>query len=589
MCKPRWDEFIAAEVSSFKSLLLGQIKRIDNEAITCPHSKLNPATMNKTVSVPETIFNGIKELDVDFDPVLCASTDFCQECCDRFADKKQRIQDHHGDVNLVKAARKESSVMYYISKAWWDSTRSNPGWKKKKTEFPNNEIPRPDDAVYAADVFCSHGELDIHEFKRIAVSQDIYDIICNRFSGFSTISTEKVECMECMESRATELVDMDDHVDQAATEKGMFKRLLQRNRRIYANKAYRALPIEFYNAWVAYVSAPLTQPKPKEIDLSLLYCTHGLLRYDVSTDNIKEQYWTYALDTEWDYLALVYPVIGTPLEVQKSKNDLKYELFTDIPVCDACRLERLLEYTEATITVEKHGDIADMTETRSNPDDAYVVSAIVGHRTDAFGQPEYRVRWDGYGSDEDTWEPPSSFSDASLIKTYHKKVGPKKRDRQQIVNVDEYAPPSKPDKPDKQLVIDIDAVAIVEPEQKRESTTPELVDLVSIPQTRKRTRVSMAESPPDSPKSGSRSKRQRSSVVEQVITPELTVHELMLKVFPLTQLNETFGIPPLYQRLVYNDRELAPEETMKQAGIYHGQVLKMMVFDQSACKFDFTG
>ncbi|KAJ3380538.1 hypothetical protein HDU84_005756 [Entophlyctis sp. JEL0112] len=53
--------------------------------------------------------------------------------------------------------------------------------------------------------------------------------------------------------------------------------------------------------------------------------------------------------------------------------------------------------------------------------EVFVVERILEHVYDKKSRSRlYKVRWKGYGSDEDTWEPASSFTDKSFIRDYDK-------------------------------------------------------------------------------------------------------------------------------------------------------------------------
>ena len=41
--------------------------------------------------------------------------------------------------------------------------------------------------------------------------------------------------------------------------------------------------------------------------------------------------------------------------------------------------------------------------------DEYIVDKVVGHRWKKDGTLEFRVHWKGFDTNEDTWEPPSTF------------------------------------------------------------------------------------------------------------------------------------------------------------------------------------
>jgi len=53
-------------------------------------------------------------------------------------------------------------------------------------------------------------------------------------------------------------------------------------------------------------------------------------------------------------------------------------------------------------------------------EDVYVVEAIVGHKVDRKGKVLYCVKWEGYPSSDNTWEPEENFGDHNVILTEYK-------------------------------------------------------------------------------------------------------------------------------------------------------------------------
>uniref|UniRef100_A0A0K0DZ10 Chromo domain-containing protein n=1 Tax=Strongyloides stercoralis TaxID=6248 RepID=A0A0K0DZ10_STRER len=60
-------------------------------------------------------------------------------------------------------------------------------------------------------------------------------------------------------------------------------------------------------------------------------------------------------------------------------------------------------------------------------DDHYVVEKIVDHRT-VRGIRQYRIRWDGLTSDDDTWQTIDTFDDINFVKHYDDMVARKKKE-----------------------------------------------------------------------------------------------------------------------------------------------------------------
>jgi Chromo (CHRromatin Organisation MOdifier) domain len=55
-------------------------------------------------------------------------------------------------------------------------------------------------------------------------------------------------------------------------------------------------------------------------------------------------------------------------------------------------------------------------------EEGHVVDLVVGLRKEQDGIPRYRVRWYGYGRDDDTWEPREHLPEP-LVRSYDQRVG----------------------------------------------------------------------------------------------------------------------------------------------------------------------
>ena len=57
-----------------------------------------------------------------------------------------------------------------------------------------------------------------------------------------------------------------------------------------------------------------------------------------------------------------------------------------------------------------------------NEEPEYVVEKIVRTKRQSNGSHLYRIRWYGYGREEDTWEPREHLPEA-MIRRYHRRTG----------------------------------------------------------------------------------------------------------------------------------------------------------------------
>lgn len=68
-------------------------------------------------------------------------------------------------------------------------------------------------------------------------------------------------------------------------------------------------------------------------------------------------------------------------------------------------------------------EIVSLDEIRQEGQNWYTVQGVVGHRELGRGKYLYRVRWEGYDKDEDSWLSPDDFSSPQPIADYWAKLG----------------------------------------------------------------------------------------------------------------------------------------------------------------------
>uniref|UniRef100_A0A0K0EPI9 Chromo domain-containing protein n=1 Tax=Strongyloides stercoralis TaxID=6248 RepID=A0A0K0EPI9_STRER len=74
---------------------------------------------------------------------------------------------------------------------------------------------------------------------------------------------------------------------------------------------------------------------------------------------------------------------------------------------------------------------------RADEDTRYFIEKIVDHRT-IDGVKQYRIRWSGYTSDDDTWQTIDTFDDINFVKHYDDMVARKEREKEPDVKDEEW-------------------------------------------------------------------------------------------------------------------------------------------------------
>lgn len=412
-----------------------------------------------------------------------------------------------------------------------------------------------------------------------------------------------------------------------------------------------SLTIEFVDAWRAFVRKPTFASIPITIDTLTLLCHHGRLIYDLNIDNSRNGDISYLTSKEWDIICQKYQLNGVTVVIQKAVlAGGDSILFSEKDTCQECRLNRLLDYTEGLITIskERQNQITDEStdkEVNQQPTDfrndgaSYEIEKVVAHKQEG-GQSLFLVRWTGFDSVDDTWEPIECFDN---IDTINKFMDAKKDangvliEEPQISNVstdnqinESLLAPLHSMKPEEN---DDDVILLSEVRQKpaaskkssrpksgetlelssddddiqftgtssRKHNTPINVEDSHIKKSSKRQRLNSSDGfkletkkkimkqcvSDDSEvlvKAKSSSRRAKTVNLEFKIKSTTTLRELSLTVM------DRFFVPSIYQKLSLEGLILdKPDATMRELNIYPGVTLKLEAFDQNLKKFDFSG
>ena len=76
-------------------------------------------------------------------------------------------------------------------------------------------------------------------------------------------------------------------------------------------------------------------------------------------------------------------------------------------------------------------------ESLNSNDNVYTIEEILDHKMSASGEDFYLIKWIGYPSEENTWEPYANLQDClNLVKAYNNKIKKSKAKFKSVVNKD---------------------------------------------------------------------------------------------------------------------------------------------------------
>ncbi|KAJ8657630.1 hypothetical protein O0I10_006696 [Lichtheimia ornata] len=80
-------------------------------------------------------------------------------------------------------------------------------------------------------------------------------------------------------------------------------------------------------------------------------------------------------------------------------------------------------FAPSQLKMVSQDELVDVNELYEHEGQYYTIQSIVDHKQLAPGNYMYRVRWEGYSANDDTWEPPESFNSTQPIAEYWNKLG----------------------------------------------------------------------------------------------------------------------------------------------------------------------
>jgi hypothetical protein len=387
-----------------------------------------------------------------------------------------------------------------------------------------------------------------------------------------------------------------------STKESQYLKRIERNIILQTEKKYFYIPIgifnlifEFINEWRKFLKEPLENDPPKEIDIQSFFCKHNLLSFDINIDKgLVKKSFKPILESDWDLLAGEYHVLGNPVGFIH----IEGLRLPDVETCEFCRMESLMNYENATITISRKAAIVI-----SNDSKEYSIDEVQGHRRRRDGTLEFKIKWTGYA--ETTWEPETnimaqsrldyilnhydnSFEEA--IKTARLELEDSESVSSLIVEGVQCLNTGQG------IVVDIsdsdDIYSGKTSKSKKRSSPDTLVhdnEFESTTPVRKSNRkvTSRVEAEEGRYKSGgevqsfTRSGGRSVKNIFANVTPTTTVKDIGIEI-----LHQLF-IPPLYQKLIFDNKILDdPTSTMRDLSIFNGAVLTLEVFDESTGAFD---
>ncbi len=170
-----------------------------------------------------------------------------------------------------------------------------------------------------------------------------------------------VGCLQCFESRQTKSAAEQELQERAKSEKTLLSKPFKTKSYQPMNMIeYYLVAASFMDEWRSFVRSPLAHSPPQDgIKNQQLLCAHMKLSFNPILDN--DHRLAECLDhDEWTALSFVY---SADLPIRMSATEESF------PICEPCRLSRLLDYQECKVYLEFRHDKESMANEWQDEDD----------------------------------------------------------------------------------------------------------------------------------------------------------------------------------------------------------------------------
>ena len=169
--------------------------------------------------------------------------------------------------------------------AIFDELNDGPGnrllpqkWLIEWKAAPGSTTLKPDDPAYG--VCCAHGKRFKTINKAVTVTAETVGYLSGLLGKFSAPAEDSAPCEECSNVQADVFLASKARRDEVALDRRLLK--IVDEKPFVLGVDFYVIPVDFYDAWVAYVKGSGAMPK-----LEIKLCPHGGIDYDPAIEDVK--------------------------------------------------------------------------------------------------------------------------------------------------------------------------------------------------------------------------------------------------------------------------------------------------------------